>query len=71
MLLYDEIKKGQDNMKLKLKLWVKVVLLIILLIMIIYCVYDTLTRKERHVGVGYDYTCHGRIIQICHGYDYE
>ena len=57
--------------KLKLKWWVKVVLLILLLFLIIFCVYDTLTRKERHVGVGYDYTCHGTIIQLCYGYGYE
>ena len=65
--------KGQDKMKkLKLKLWVKVVLYILFLILLSYIIISLFNKKEVVITEGKNYTCYGsKIFQICNGVDYD
>ena len=65
--------KGQDKMKkLKLRLWVKVVLYILFLILLSYIIISLFNKKEVVITEGKNYTCYGsKIFQICNGVDYD
>ena len=65
--------KGQDKMKkLKLRLWVKVVLYILFLILLSYIIISLFNKKEVVITTGKNYTCYGsKIFQICNGVDYD
>ena len=55
----------------KLREWVKVVLLILALILIIIIIKDIFTKKVTVITEGKNYTCYGRILQVCSGEDYD
>lgn len=58
--------------KLKLKLWVKVVLYILFLILLSYIIISLFNKKEVVITEGKNYTCYGsKIFQICNGVDYD
>lgn len=57
--------------KLKLKGWVKVVLFIIFIFDLLLISYDLINHKTIVNEIGKHYTCHGTVIQICSGEDYD
>ena len=58
--------------KLKLKLWVKVVLYILFLMLLSYIIISLFNKKEVIITEGKNYTCHGsKIFQVCSGVDYD
>ena len=65
--------KGQEKMKkLKLKLWVKVVLYILFLIFLSYVIISLFHTKEVVITKGKNYTCYGsKILQVCYGESYD
>ena len=64
--------KGQDNMnKLRLKVWVKVVLFTLFIFVLILIIYDLKNHKTIVNEVGKHYTCYGSVIQVCSGENYD
>lgn len=64
--------KGQDKMKkLKLKVWVKVVLFTLFIFVLSLMIYDIKNHKTIVNEVGKHYVCYGKVIQFCSGEDYD